>query len=62
MKTTKAAARAFLNSRYPETSSKPLDSAICEARRLYSVDQQYWSIVNRSHAGEDEAYDREVSQ
>lgn len=58
MKTTKAAARAFLNEYYPETKSSPLDWAIAEARRLYAVDREYFRIINRGHAGEDEAYER----
>lgn len=47
MKTTKDAARAFLDANYPGTRSMPLDWAIRAARRMYLNDRMYYASLNR---------------
>jgi len=46
MKTTKAAARAFIDANYPELAWMCLDTAIAEARRQYRTQNAYWAIIN----------------
>lgn len=47
MKTTKAAAREWLNQHYPETRKLSLEWAIKRARQAYASDEEYFDSLNQ---------------